>query len=101
MRLRADRRQRQAARQIVVAGADQPGEVLLQGGDDGLLHLLRETAAGAEIHQAKARHIDVGDIAAEGAQLLLKMVDRLLRAYQRRAVAMHHFADQRQQRHLP
>ncbi|MNP67514.1 hypothetical protein D3C76_1633570 [compost metagenome] len=56
MRLGAHWRQVETAGQIVIAGADKP-RLLLQPLNDGLLHLARETAAGAKIHQPETRHI--------------------------------------------
>ena len=58
VRLGSHRRQIQTTRQIVIAGAGEPG-FLLKTLNNGLLHLAREAAAVTAIHQAEARHIDI------------------------------------------
>ncbi|CSP94495.1 Uncharacterised protein [Shigella sonnei] len=53
------RREGKPTRQIVVAGAHEPG-FLLQTLNDGFLYFARKTATGAKIHQMEARHIKTG-----------------------------------------
>ncbi|MNH18112.1 hypothetical protein D3C79_778070 [compost metagenome] len=101
MRLGTYRRQVELMRQIVIAGADQVGELVFQRADDRLLHAFGETAAGAEIHQFEARDIHVGADGFKLRQFAAQMGYRHVRCHLRRTVTVHHFADHCQQGDLP
>ena len=90
----------QTPRQIVIAGTGEPG-FLLKTLNNRLLHLAGEAAAGTEIHQAEARHIDISSEAVKVSQLMLKGVQREIDADFRRAIAMYQLAYHRQQRNFP
>ena len=100
VRLGTHGRQIEATGQIVVTGAHEP-RLLLQTFNDGLLNLARETATGAEIHQAEAGHIQPFGQRGEGCKFIFQRGDRLGDAHFRRTVAVSQLADHCQQRHFP
>ena len=89
------------AGQVHVAGADEaPGEIALEDVYCLLLHAVGEAPAGAEISQLEAGQFARRGFGLEPVELLVQALGSLLQQHFTVAIAVAHFADDGQQRHL-
>lgn len=87
--------------QVHVAGADEaPGEVVLEHIHHFCLHAIRKTSAGAEIGDLQLRQLIGRGIGGQPVEFAIELLARLFQHGFAVAIAVAHFADDRQQRHF-
>ncbi|MNO21867.1 hypothetical protein D3C76_116440 [compost metagenome] len=91
----------QLAGQVYVAGADEtPGEVVFEYIHHFSLHAIRKAAAGAEIGDLQLRQLVGRGVGGQPVELAIELFARLFQHGFAVAIAVAHFADDRQQRHF-